>query len=118
MIGGLGLAEVPLPAQYDRAGWPVLRQRFTEIFLTRTRDEWASVFRDVDACVTPVLSFDEATENEHIRARGTLTRSNGVDQVAPAPRFSSFPRASLDVPSPLRRAKLDEVLLSWHPPGA
>ncbi len=118
LIGGLGLAGVPLPPQFDRAGWPVLRQRFTEIFLTRTRDEWALVFRDIDACVSPVLSFDEALENEHIRARGTLSRSNGVDQAAPAPRFSSSSRAPLDVPPPLRRAKLDEVLLSWQPAGA
>lgn len=117
LIGGLGLTDVPLPAQYDRAGWPVLRQRFTARFLTRTRDEWASVFRDTDACVTPVLSFDEALENEHIRARGTLTRSNGMDQVAPAPRFSSSSQAPLDVPPPLRRAKLDEILLSWQSPG-
>jgi alpha-methylacyl-CoA racemase len=115
LIGGLGLAGEPLPAQFDRAGWPELRRRFTEIFLTRTRDEWVSVFRDIDACVSPVLSFDEALKNEHILARGTLRSSHGIDQAAPAPRFSAAPR---DVPPPLRRTELAEVMRSWQPPSA
>ena len=34
-----------------------LRDRFTEVFVSRTRDEWAATFAGTDACVTPVLSF-------------------------------------------------------------
>lgn len=40
--------------------WPEMKKDLTEIFKTKTRDEWTSVFKGVDACVTPVLSSAEA----------------------------------------------------------
>lgn len=74
--------------QYDPAGWPAMEAAFAEIFRTRTRDEWDEIFRDTDACVSPVLSFSEAAEHPHNRGRGTLVSEDGVIQPAPAPRFS------------------------------
>jgi alpha-methylacyl-CoA racemase len=88
LLAGLGIDLATLPAQLDPSGWPELRRRFTEAFATRTRDEWAAVFADVDACVTPVLSWGEAVTHPHMQARGTLTQVDGVVQAAPAPRFS------------------------------
>jgi len=88
LLAGLGLPAHELPAQLDRAGWPVLRARIAGAFATRTRDEWAEVFAGTDACVTPVLSFAEAARHPHLVARGTLVRHGGVTQAAPAPRFS------------------------------
>ena len=39
-------------------------------FKTKTRDEWALVFAELDACVSPVLDMDEAAVvDEHNRAR-------------------------------------------------
>ncbi len=55
--------------QMDRAAWPEMHRLFEERFRSRTRDEWAAVFMGTDACVTPVLSMEEATEFEHNRAR-------------------------------------------------
>jgi len=40
--------------------WPEMKKDLTEIFKTKTRDEWTEVFKGVDACVTPVLSSAEA----------------------------------------------------------
>jgi alpha-methylacyl-CoA racemase len=76
-----------LPAQYDRAGWPVLRERFATAFARRTRAQWLEVFSGSDACVAPVLSFAEAAGHPHLAARGTFTTRAGVVQPAPAPRF-------------------------------
>lgn len=86
LLAGLGLAEADLPDQLDRTGWPVLRERFARIFAERTRDEWTRVFDGTDACVTPVLTFAEAAEDEHLSARGTITA--GTPLAAAAPRFS------------------------------
>ena len=36
-------------AQHDRSGWPAMRRLFTQVFGTRTRDEWAAVFEGTDA---------------------------------------------------------------------
>jgi alpha-methylacyl-CoA racemase len=91
LLHGLGLDPAELPAQDDRAGWPILRSRLAERFATRTRDEWAEVFADTDACVTPVLSFQEAAGHPHLVARATIVPGDGGRQAAPAPRFSRTP---------------------------
>ena len=89
LVAGLGLED--LPGQHD--DWPALRAAFAAAFLTRTRDEWAEVFAGTDACVTPVLSLEEAPEGAHLAARGTLLRDGEGVRPAPAPRFSRTPGA-------------------------
>lgn len=84
LLSGLGLSADDLPAQLDRDGWPLLRKTFASVFLARTRDEWAEVFGSSDACVTPVLTLEEAAAHPHLVARGVFT-SDGA--AAPAPRF-------------------------------
>jgi len=60
LLQGLGLSNAELPAQMDRDQWPAMKERFTEVFLTKTRDEWTAIFEGTDACTTPVLSPSEA----------------------------------------------------------
>ncbi|AVA34154.1 alpha-methylacyl-CoA racemase [Cupriavidus metallidurans] len=91
LIEKLGLAGETLPGQHDRAGWPTLRRRFTEVFLTRTRDEWCAIFDGSDACVAPVLTFSEAPDHPQHRARGSFIEVDGVVQPGPAPRFLGTP---------------------------
>jgi alpha-methylacyl-CoA racemase len=80
-----------LPDRDDPARWPELRERLAEAFAQRTRQEWAEVFADSDACVAPVLSMTEAAEHPHLVARETLVRRDGTLEPAPAPRFSRTP---------------------------
>jgi alpha-methylacyl-CoA racemase len=112
LLDRLGLAGEPLPAQHDRAGWPVLRARFAEIFASRTRDAWVAVFEGADACVAPVLSFSEARADPHNVARGTFVESEGIPQPAPAPRFSRTPGAIRNGP-PERGAGGRAALRDW-----
>ncbi len=112
MLDGLGLAGEDLPAQYDKSGWPVLRARFTEIYASRTRDEWAKHFDGTDGCVTPVLSFGEVASHPHNAERGTLIELGGIVQAAPAPRFSRSEPGTPSTP-PTAATPLDEVLRSW-----
>lgn len=96
LLEGLGLsgADAGLPDQNDNAGWPVLRERFTEVIRTRTRDQWVEVFGDTDACVAPVLNMGEAPDHPHAVARGAFPEVGGVPQPGPAPRFGRTPAAS------------------------
>jgi alpha-methylacyl-CoA racemase len=87
----LGLDSASLPAQNDRARWPELRARIAARFLTRTRDDWAAHFAVADACVSPVLSLEEAGRHPHNLARETLVEVDGVRQPHPAPRLSRTP---------------------------
>jgi alpha-methylacyl-CoA racemase len=111
LLTGLGIDAAELPPQYDRDAWPTLRARFTSEFASRTRDEWAAVFADTDACVTPVLAFGEVAAHPHIAARETIVESDGVAQAAPAPRFS---RTSPRLPGPASAAEdVEAVLADW-----
>jgi alpha-methylacyl-CoA racemase len=113
LLDGLGLTGEELPAQHDREGWPVLRKRFAELFASRPRDEWAAHFEATDACVTPVLAFNEVAAHPHIAARGTVADIHGTVQAAPAPRFSrsdpGTPRRPAADPTPV-----DTVLTRWR----
>ncbi|GAA4241950.1 CaiB/BaiF CoA-transferase family protein [Actinomadura meridiana] len=95
----LGLDGEDLPAQHDRAGWPVLRDRFAAVFRTRTRDEWTAVFVPSDACVAPVLSMTEAAEHPYNTSRDVFPALAGHRQPAPAPRFSRTPTTTDGVPA-------------------
>jgi alpha-methylacyl-CoA racemase len=112
LLDGLGLTDEDLPGQLDPAGWPALRQRFTDAFASRGRDEWVAVFEGTDACVAPVLSFAEVPAHPHIAARGTVITIDGVPQAAPAPRFSRT-RPDRPTPPPKPGADTANVLADW-----
>jgi alpha-methylacyl-CoA racemase len=95
----LDLPGEAVQRQYDEAYWPVLRAMLEERFAAHGRDHWQALFADSDACVTPVLSFSEATRHPHALARGQFQSPGGIPQPAPAPRFSRTPAASLGVPT-------------------
>ncbi len=101
----------------DRSGWDTLRTRFTELFKTKTRDEWDAILAGTDACYAPVLTMSEATKNEHVVARQTIIERDGVPQPAPAPRFSrTAPAVQRSAPWPGQHT--DEALAAWGVDGA
>ena len=83
--------DVLFDAQYDRAQWPAQKARLTDIFKSRTRDEWCALMEATDICFAPVLGFGEAVAHPHNRERGTFIEVGGVLQPAPAPRYSATP---------------------------
>jgi alpha-methylacyl-CoA racemase len=109
LLHGLELTDAGLPVQHDRAGWPVLRQRFAETFASRTRAEWEQVFEGTDACVSPVLTLAEAPVHPHAVSRNAFVEVGGLSQPAPAPRFG---RSAAGLPSapPRPGADTDAVL--------
>ncbi len=111
LLERLGLTGETIPAQHDRQGWPVLRARFTEIFKSRTRAEWETVFEGSDACFAPVLSISEVADHPHNALRETFVVRDGVQQPAPAPRFSRTVPV-LDVPPRPAGADTASVLAS------
>ena len=43
--------DATLPHQMDNSEWPAMKEKFKEIFKTKTRDEWSAIFGGTDACV-------------------------------------------------------------------
>ncbi|MBO0335279.1 CoA transferase [Sneathiella sp. CAU 1612] len=83
-----GLDKEDLPPQLDQKSWPILKARLTEVFKTKTRDEWDEIMLGTDVCYAPVLSIMEATQHPHNTHRKTFVEYEGIVQPAPAPRFS------------------------------
>ena len=108
LLAGLGLSSEDVPNQLDASAFPKVHKLFAEKFAGRTRDEWTAIFDGTDACVTPVLTWTEAAHNEHLRARSTLVQANGVDQAAPAPRFSRTPSGPVG-PPPKTTTPIDKI---------
>ncbi|CAN9504527.1 unnamed protein product [Ophioblennius macclurei] len=92
LLKGLGLADADLPDQNDFSDWPELRRVFTERFASKTQAEWSEIFDGTDACVTPVLSFDDVSSHPHNRDRGSFVKdSDGLESPRPAPLLSRTP---------------------------
>jgi alpha-methylacyl-CoA racemase len=111
LLKGLELDPATLPDQRDPAGYPQLHVTFEKLFLSKTRDEWTTIFEPLDACTTPVLSWAEAAQNKDLLERENIVVVDGVPQCGVAPRFSRTPGK---VPPPLADPiPLDEVLTGW-----
>jgi alpha-methylacyl-CoA racemase len=111
-LRGLGLQNDNLPYQNDISRWPELRTRFAEVIASRHRDDWATVFADSDACVTPVLAFAEVQSDPHIAERDTFLRDNEHIFPAPAPRFSRSVPAR-PTPPGVPASDLNQLIREW-----
>jgi crotonobetainyl-CoA:carnitine CoA-transferase CaiB-like acyl-CoA transferase len=91
--------------------------------LEKTRDEWTHVFREVEACVEPVLEIDEVEADPHHRARHIADVSTTGPWVRspirladwptlaspPTVHLSAAPALGEHTASVLREAGLDEA---------
>ncbi|MFN3552253.1 MAG: CoA transferase, partial [Novosphingobium meiothermophilum] len=82
------------PAHWEERGATV-----AAIIRTRTRDEWIAAFQGIDACVSPVLSPQEALSHPANIERGVHVGPDDARQPAPAPRLSRTPGALQAMPS-------------------
>ncbi|HEY0755053.1 MAG TPA: CaiB/BaiF CoA-transferase family protein [Ktedonobacteraceae bacterium] len=92
-IGHLELLPFHLPAG------PSEREQAIEmvraIFKSRTRAEWLADLAEIDACVGPVYTLEEALNDPHAQARGSHISSDGVGAAGESLRtLPTFPRLS------------------------
>jgi crotonobetainyl-CoA:carnitine CoA-transferase CaiB-like acyl-CoA transferase len=74
-----------------------------ELMRTRSRSEWLEAFADLDVCLTPVHTREEARRDPQAAARGLVTIRDGVTyiashdvQVTPAPTLGADTDAVLE----------------------
>ncbi|XP_074602828.1 alpha-methylacyl-CoA racemase [Brevipalpus obovatus] len=81
------------PGLLDSDDHGALRKELTRIFKSKTRDEWSKIFHQKDACVTPVLDYEEACEYDHNKVRqASLLDGSPI----PAPRLTRTPSSPPD----------------------
>ena len=91
LIDKLGLNKSWILEQTNEANWPQLSGEMSIAFLSKTRDEWGLIFDGSDACVEPVLRFDEVEKHPQNKYRGTFFVKDSVLQANQAPKFSRTP---------------------------
>tara|TARA_R110002072_G_scaffold171703_5_gene325432 strand:- start:16201 stop:17352 length:1152 start_codon:yes stop_codon:yes gene_type:complete len=101
-----------LADQQDRDNWPDMKARFSEIFKTKSRDQWCQIMEGSDVCFAPVLNMQESIDHPHNIARETFVEVGGVVQPAPAPRFSVTP-SEISKPPSAAGEDTDRVLKDW-----
>lgn len=100
--------------QYNRAVWPEMRDEIAIRIRQRNRDDWAALFEPTDACVAPVLSFQEARSHPHNVARATHVALGRLTRPVPAPRLSrtglviAKPQAAVGAIETLKAFGLDD----------
>lgn len=104
-----GLPDSHNRDRHDQANWPARRADYAAVFAAKTRDEWAEIFAGSDACVAPVLDWDEAPAHPQMAARNAFVEVAGVAQAAPAPRFDRTP-AEAPRPAPAPGGDTETVL--------
>lgn len=114
LLIGLGLADDAelRDGQADRARWPQLRDRFAAAFRERPAGEWLDIFAGTDACVTEVLPLSKVAKHPMAVERSSFVTVDGVEQPAPAPRFSRTPPAA-PAPPPVPGQHTRDGLEAW-----
>ncbi|XP_012495982.1 PREDICTED: alpha-methylacyl-CoA racemase isoform X1 [Propithecus coquereli] len=92
LLKGLGLQSDELPHQMSMMDWPEMKKKFADVFAKKTKAEWCQIFDGTDACVTPVLTFEEVVHHDHNKERGSFITGEEQDvSPRPAPLLSNTP---------------------------
>ncbi|XP_014259576.1 alpha-methylacyl-CoA racemase isoform X2 [Cimex lectularius] len=89
LLEGLNISVDDLPYLSDNE---IGKEMLTKRFLEETQDYWIKVFSNLDACVTPVLTQEEAASYEHNKSQNSFQRSaDGCLIPHPEPNLSRTP---------------------------
>lgn len=86
------------------------------IFKSNTHQFWTDKFKNIDCCVSPILSLKETLNNEQVKARNMLEihkypDEGEVKQFGLPIKFSSF-KFEVEMPAPLLGEHTEEELLA------
>lgn len=95
--------------QHDRNLWPAQTEMLAAIFAGKDRDEWEALFAGTDACVTPVLDYEEAALHPANAVRSSHVRMPGWTHPQIAPRLASQSAAD-EFDIPVKGADYKEIL--------
>ncbi|XP_061172372.1 alpha-methylacyl-CoA racemase-like [Saccostrea echinata] len=109
LLQGLGLSIDDYPQSLSKSD--KLKDKLMQLFATKTRDEWTEIFKDSDACCTPVLEPNEAPIHPHnVENKSFLQSTDGKYESGPAPKLSRTPGVDKVLPSPQLGQHTVEIL--------
>ncbi|SFB17093.1 Crotonobetainyl-CoA:carnitine CoA-transferase CaiB [Collimonas sp. OK607] len=111
-VGRPDLTAMPLApdTQQSRPAGATLRVALSELFKTRSRDEWEMLLADRDCCVSGIYTPQEALDNPQVKARGLIRMEDGKPLSDLPIKFSDAPGASSSGDCPALGADTFNVL--------
>ena len=95
-----------------------LKKKFVEVFASKTRDEWTEIFKDTDACCTPILEPEEAPLHPHnVSNKSFLRAPDGSYEPGPAPKLSRTPGVDQVLAAPRLGQHTVDILKEMGFPG-
>ncbi len=108
----LGVEEY-LGKQFESELYPEMHDKYSEVFATRTADQWMETMSRHDICAAPVLEMENVPANEHNLAREMVIEVDSpvgrVKQIGIGAKLSDTPGA-VRATSPLIGQHTDEIL--------
>ena len=71
-----------------------MKDKFTNVFLSKTRAEWTEIFDGTDACVAPILELEEAASHAHNKGRDAFFTDGDFPEPKAAPKLMRTPSRS------------------------
>jgi crotonobetainyl-CoA:carnitine CoA-transferase CaiB-like acyl-CoA transferase len=106
-----------IAAQFERPG-SAAHAQVSEIFKSRTREQWEAFARENDCCLEPVLELDEALSSELVQARGMVVEldqpgaQRPVRQLGVPVKLARTPGDHSRLPGPALGEHTEQVLLA------
>ena len=106
-----------IAAQFERPG-SAAHEQVSEIFKSRTREQWEAFARENDCCLEPVLELDEALSSELVAAREMVVELDQpgalrpVRQLGVPVKLTRTPGDHARLPGPALGEHTEEVLLA------
>ena len=88
LLEKLQIDDARFKDQHNKDLWPELKEKMTSIIKLKSRSEWVEIFSGSDACVSPVLSMEEAQAHPHNLEREAFISIDGFNQPNASPRYS------------------------------
>jgi len=83
------------PSEFGGQNDPKMRtaqhEKLEAVFASKSREEWSEIFDGTDACVSPVLTYEEAPQHPQNISRGGLKTYGQYIHPRSAPVFASAP---------------------------
>lgn len=87
LLETLNLDDSKYP-QFQVDNWSRYKQDFAKVFAQKSLSEWVELFKNVDACVEPILEYDEVEQNDKEITRESFNHDHTPK---PAPLLSRTP---------------------------
>ena len=107
-----------IESQFDLSKQKQIKRELGKIFSKKNLKEWIKVLKDMEICVSPLLTLDEVLSDEHVISRNLLRNIKAKDgkkvfkQIDNPIKFLNIKEDTMRLAPPMKGEHTNELLLS------